>query len=94
MQVKIATQIGEPRISPSGAEQRQYRLSEPLDGNEYVVVSALPSAFDTGEPETYIFGCNEKGQIDSFFELPGSYRGGTSHRKALEGAGYIILKKK
>jgi hypothetical protein len=92
MQVKIAKQIGAERLSATGARQRQYHLSEPLDGNDYVIVSALPDAFDSGEPETYIFGCDESGHIGTFFELPGSYRGGTSHRKALEGAGYIILK--
>ena len=58
-----------------------YELSEPLkpyaiDENDseynYVVVSA---AITYSGPETYIFGADENGNVDSWLELPGSIRG-------------------
>ena len=51
-----------------------YELSEPLDGNAHVVVSAVdvdPSAgftFDTG-PETMIFGSDAEGNVQDWAEL-------------------------
>ena len=76
-----------------------YKLSEPLhyldwdeDGNEvemaalYVVISAANVIFSG--PETYIFPSNRKGEVVSWGELPGSYRGGLDHHEALRGAGY------
>jgi|TARA_E500000331_G_scaffold348370_1_gene389881 hypothetical protein len=70
-----------------------YRLSEPLAGYEYVVVSAAKDARnDYGQVvgETFIFGSDESGRVKSFLELPGSYRGGLDHQKALNDAGYDI----
>lgn len=72
---------------------RLYRLSEPCDGHEYVVVSAIPG-FDFGfmgpEPETYIFGADSEGQVQSYLELPGSFRGEQNHEEALLRAGYEV----
>ena len=62
-------------------------------GYEYVVVSAAKDAkdkYDNLVGETFIFGSDESGKIRSFLELPGSYRGGIDHQKALNDAGYDI----
>jgi|TARA_E500000305_G_C3958690_1_gene205931 hypothetical protein len=70
-----------------------YRLSEPYVGYEYVVVSAARDATDNYNKlvgETFIFGSDETGKIKSFIELPGSYKGGLDHQKALNDAGYDI----
>jgi hypothetical protein len=80
-----------------GGSMKLFRVSPPVnyrDGEEtnYLIVSAIPSAFDTGNPETYIFPANKKGEIVSWGELEGSYRGGMSHEKALLGLGYEIKK--
>jgi len=62
-----------------------YRLSQPLHGYSYVVVSALN---DKHAHETYIFGADAKGKILDWVELPGSLRGADDHAAALQGAGY------
>ena len=70
-----------------------YKLSEPLVGYEYVVVSAARDHRDNYNNmigETFIFGSDQTGKIKSFLELPGSYRGGLDHQKALNDAGYDI----
>ena len=70
-----------------------YKLSEPLVGYEYVVVSAARDHTDSYNNligETFIFGSDESGKIRSFLELPGSYKGGLDHQKALNDAGYDI----
>ena len=70
-----------------------YRLSEPHVGYEYVVVSAAKDHKDTYNNivgETFIFGSDETGKVKSFLELPGSYKGGLDHQKALNDAGYDI----
>ena len=62
-------------------------------GYEYVVVSAAKDARDSHNQiigETFIFGSDETGKVRSFLELPGSYRGGLDHQKALNDAGYDI----
>jgi hypothetical protein len=67
-----------------------YRLSEPLTGYEYVVVSAVKSNLTDCDGETLIFGSDDTGKIKSFLELSGSYSGGMAHDKALNDAGYDI----
>jgi len=70
-----------------------YKLSEPLVGYEYVVVSAARDRKDNYNNvigETFIFGSDQTGKIKSFLELPGSYKGGLDHQKALNDAGYDI----
>ena len=70
-----------------------YKLSEPLGGYEYVVVSAAKDGtdhFNQTIGETFIFGSDETGKVISFLELPGSYKGGLDHQKALNDAGYDI----
>ena len=54
----------------------------------YVIVSAV---HDHLINETCIFPADESGSVIDWGELDGSLRGTTSHRKALEGAGYNII---
>lgn len=56
---------------------------------EFIVASAAV-AFGTG-PETYLFGANEDGEVVAWGELPGSYRGGLDHERAIENAGYEVV---
>lgn len=65
-----------------------YRLEPPLEEHELVVVSAALVPYSG--PETYIFPADADGDIASFGELEGSYRGDLSHAVALQGAGYTI----
>lgn len=87
--------------SAAGARWKAYRLSPPLEGNEHVRVSAVDlsetpfvsdiAVFLPGAGiETYIFPADERGEVTDWGELPGSYRGGLDHAKALAGAGYSI----
>jgi len=80
-------------------DARLYRLSEPLikkseyDGDaeekyDYVVVSAVVAMFSG--PETYIFGSDKEGEVESYHELKGSLRGKLDHTVALAGAGYLL----
>jgi hypothetical protein len=65
-----------------------YRLSEPLDGHTYVVVSA--AVVPHSGPETYIFGADADGNVADMDELQGSFRGDMNHETALRYAGYVI----
>ena len=76
--------------------QKLYKLSEPVkdgDGNdtEHVIVSAVSAAFDTGQPETYIFPSDKDGNVTDWGEMEGSYRGGTDHDKAITDAGWSLI---
>jgi len=98
----IAIKIRDLEPSKNGQIISLYKLIPPLKGYEYpepddeegpfdfVVVSAVPAAFDTGIPETYIFPADETGEIQQFSELTGSFQGGMDHKRALLGAGYEI----
>lgn len=66
-------------------DARLYQLSKPLTGNDYVVVSGISNAWGT---ETYIFPADKSGEITSWGELEGSFRGAIDHAAALRGAGY------
>jgi hypothetical protein len=70
-----------------------YRLTPPMEDEDgksvaYVVVSAVTAPV-TG-PETFIFAANDRGDIESWHELPGSFRGDLDHVAALENAGYRV----
>ena len=71
-------------------DARLYQVDPPYHGSEYLVVSGIDYAFDTGRPETYIFKANPEGEITDWSELEGSFRGDVDHAGALEGAGYTI----
>tara|TARA_R100000234_G_scaffold59088_1_gene35712 strand:- start:371 stop:664 length:294 start_codon:yes stop_codon:yes gene_type:complete len=77
-------------IKEAGGNACLYRLSDPLMGYEYVVVSAVKSRLTDLDGECLIFGSDNTGKIKSFLELPGSYSGGMAHDKALNDAGYDI----
>ena len=78
-----------------------YLLSEPIRGHDHedgqevawdwVAVSAIEPSILIGEAETLIFPSNSEGEIEDWQDLEGSYRGGTSHAVALEGAGYKMV---
>ena len=73
-------------------DARLYRLTAPLEGYDYVVVSAL-SFNDSGAiDETYIFGSDDEGNVLNWGELPGSLRGTLDHAEVLREAGYEIEK--
>ncbi|MEA5453254.1 hypothetical protein SPF06_00830 [Sinomonas sp. JGH33] len=75
-----------------------YRMDPPLDGNEYVVVSAADSRGrrwastipEVMKTETYIFGADDEGNCPDLRELPGSMKGTLSHEEALAKAGYEV----
>lgn len=84
---KTATRIPAPELNDWRGDARLYQLSEPLDGNEYVVVSGISNRWGT---ETYIFGADQSGEITNWGELEGSFKGSIDHAEALEGAGYEV----
>jgi hypothetical protein len=65
-----------------------YRLSVPLEGSEFVVVSAI---IFFGKEETYIFPSTKEGRVRDWMELPGSFKGEQDHGKALQNAGYEVV---
>lgn len=77
---------------PDGSYKAVFELSPPLDGNRFVLVSAIDNAFGC---ETYIFPCDVEGAEDyvvtSWLELEGSFRGAQDIGRAIEGAGYTIV---
>lgn len=76
------------RIQGWTGDARLYRLSEPLDGREYVIVSAVVAPFSG--PETFIFPATVNGEAIDMIEMEGSFKGGLDHTRALRGAGYAI----
>lgn len=74
-------------------DARLYRVDPPMTYDDdkktnYVVVSAAVVIFSG--PETYIFPATRLGEILDWLELPGSFRGGLDHARALEVAGYSL----
>lgn len=84
---KTATLV--KKLNGFHGEARLYRLSEPLDGNEHVAVSAVVVPYSG--PETYIFPADSDGKVASWGELDGSFRGSLDHEEALHGAGYEVI---
>ena len=74
-------------------EARLYRCDPPMEGHEYVVVSATGTFYGVG-PETYIFPGDANGEVTDWGELDGSFRGGFNHEQALSNAGYDIIERK
>lgn len=70
-----------------------YRLDPPFNYEhqpepiEYVVVSAVDLAHYGAEKETYIFASDGSGLEINWEDLPGSFKGGMNHAKALSGLG-------
>ena len=69
-------------------EGKMYRLDPPLDGNEFVAVSAVNAMLS--RPDTYIFPWDENGSVTCWGELEGSCRGSLDHDQAIRNAGYEI----
>lgn len=81
----IATFMGN-LASPSIGHHVERRLYKCENG--YLVVSAADVPFSG--PETYIFKSDSKGEVLSYSELPGSFRGALDHKRALENAGFEV----
>ena len=64
-----------------------YKLSHTLNGFDYVVVSAVLAPY---VHETYIFGCDENGEVIKWEELFGSTRDVFDHKTVLNNAGYEV----
>jgi hypothetical protein len=86
---KISTKVVRENIKKVfTGKANLYKLSTPLEENEYVIVSTAKNSFVN---ETYIFPANEFGEIQSWGELPGSTnQPGHSHAIALGNVGYSI----
>ena len=103
-QVK-ATFIKEQR-SGSGAHQKVYRCEPGGALPEFVVVSAVNASatpwdsmanmFGSGNinygpgDETFIFESDADGNVSSWSELDGSFKGAQDHEQALRKAGYEV----
>lgn len=78
-----------------------YELSEPVTfdydwdtgmdtkNTNYVVVSAADVLYSG--PETYIFPADKEGEVLSWSEIKGSFRGALNHTRALHNAGYEVI---
>lgn len=60
------------------------------DNGTNLVVSAVVEPFG-GSLETFIFQADTEGEVSSFLELPGSFRGALDHHKALRNHGYDVI---
>lgn len=76
------------QVPEFNGDARLYKLDVPLEGFEYVIVSAVVASFSG--PETYIFGCNKHGNGIEWHELEGSFRGELDIEGALAKAGYMM----
>lgn len=70
-------------------DARLYLLDKPLEGNYFVVVSAVDVPLSG--PETFIFGADKNGHVSDYAELDGSYQGGLSHLQALKNSGCNVI---
>ena len=95
---KIAHKI--KKLDSFRGEAELFRTEPPHEGHEYVAVSAIKPK-PTGiteidsfpgllDPETYIFGANADGEVVSWSELPGSFKGAMDIPQALRNAGYEV----
>lgn len=82
-----ATFVKNVTLGRSDGVVKLYKLSEPVEGTEYVVVSAIPFNYDTGNPETCIFPSDSDG-IATWRKMKGSFQGAMDHDRALRGAGW------
>lgn len=73
---------------------RLERQAETRDGIkfQFVVVSTIKWAFDTGMPETYIFPATSIGEVLNWRELDGSFQGAIDIDKALRDGGYEVIR--
>ena len=67
-----------------------YKLSQPLEGYEYVICSTDYAMFGL---ETFIFGATKQGYVRDWgaLEVYGTKRGTEDHRELLNDAGYELV---
>lgn len=70
------------------SDARMYRLDPPLDDEAQVLVSAASLRDST---ETYIFPCDDDGNVTSWSEMRRSQKDTLSHAKVLSDLGYTVL---
>lgn len=83
----VATEVKRFPVNGVGATKILYRTSGG-DLPEYVAVSAVFAPF-SGD-ETLIFEADPAGNVVSWMDLPGSFRGAQDHERALRNAGYEV----
>ena len=89
MSRKTATLIKDLPLDDTLVIRKLWKFDPPVeDRYEFVVSSAVVAAF-TG-PETFLFGSDEQGNVQSFTELDGSLRGSLDHEAAVAGTGYQV----
>lgn len=88
MKATFLRPVPQYKVAP-GAAAYVYRLDPPLDGHEFVRVSAVSVPFSG--PETFIFPSDAHGEVLDWHQLPGSLKGALDHAAALRGAGYEIV---
>lgn len=76
------------RCDPPLQQHEPWDENEEQKSYEYVVASAANAMFSG--PETYLFGADKDGEIVDWDELPGSFKGGLDHERALQNAGYTV----
>lgn len=82
-----ATKLEEIPNTTDRFQTALYKLSEPLEGHTYIIVSAMRYP---GKPDTLIFPSTRGGTIADFETLLGSTDGTADHATALKAAGYQI----
>lgn len=66
-----------------------WKMDPPHEGCEFVRSSAADT-IDHG-PETYLFPCDNEGNVTDWGELEGSFVGDMNHESAIRGAGYVVV---
>lgn len=92
--MKTATNLQEHDHITSDQEAKVFKMDPPLEGHNYVLLSKVNRyVFELDEKiiETYIFPCNEKGEVLSWLELQGSKKGVHSIDSILEDLGYTPI---
>ena len=90
--MKTATIIKRQGNPNTNGDQVIAKCDPPMCGRHYYVCSrAISRAFDTGQAETYLFPCDEAGDITDWGELPGSFQGEMNHEQAFQNAGYTLI---
>lgn len=100
---KVATELGRhaDKTNEMVVEQRWFRPDPPLvdaswdykQQTEHSLVLCSASNVIFSGPETYIFPCDESGEITGWSELDGSKRGVLNCYRVLEDLGYEIVKR-
>jgi hypothetical protein len=76
-----------------GASQELFKMEPPIEHYnglffDHVMVSGI---YVLGEPETFIFGASEDGEVLDWIEMDGSFKGAINIARALNDAGYEVV---